>query len=165
MWAVVCGAERRQVTAFARIAHRVAVHLMRRRTEDYRTHRVDPSERAIARSRLEHGLALMQRSRDLTVRAGQSPSHWYLVLTVGRPQENSAATERDWLRDLLDGGAGIVCPATRTSVRRPTTVADRPGHARRPSGRRAPRPPSRTTGRAPPSSGCPTRPWSPTWRP
>ncbi|MGW4984327.1 hypothetical protein [Streptomyces mirabilis] len=33
MWAVVSGAERRQVTACARIAHRVAVHLMRRRTE------------------------------------------------------------------------------------------------------------------------------------
>ncbi|WP_328759155.1 hypothetical protein [Streptomyces sp. NBC_00271] len=43
MWAVVSGAERRQVTAFVRIAHGVAVHLMRRRTEDYRTHRVDPS--------------------------------------------------------------------------------------------------------------------------
>ncbi|MFF0035869.1 hypothetical protein ACFYRG_06515 [Streptomyces mirabilis] len=111
MWAVVCGAERRQVTAFERIAHRGAVHLMRRRTEDYRTHRVDPSERVIAHSRLEHGLALMQRSRDLTVRAGPSPSLWYLVLTVGRPQENSAATVRDWLRDLLDGGTGDRMPS------------------------------------------------------
>ncbi|PBC93830.1 hypothetical protein BX281_1695 [Streptomyces sp. Ag82_O1-15] len=111
MWAVVSGAERRQVTAFVRIAHGVAVHLMRRRTEDYRTHRVDPSERAIARSRLEHGLALMQRSRDLTVHARQSPSLWYLVLTVGRPQENSAATVRDWLRDLLDGGTGDRMPS------------------------------------------------------
>jgi hypothetical protein len=149
MWAVVSGAERRQVTAFARIAHRVAVHLMRRRTEDYRTHRVemeqlavllhggptvtgsgdsielprgthwvaalavapnDPSARAIARSRLEHGLALMQRSRDLTVHAGQLSNLWYLVLTVGRPQENSAATVRDWLRDLLDDGTGDRMP-------------------------------------------------------
>lgn len=143
MWAVVSGAEERQVAAFAQIAHRVAVHLMRRRTEDYRTHRVemeqlavllhggsavtgssdsielprgshwvaalavapnDPSERAIARSRLEHGLALMQRSRDLTVHAGQLSNLWYLILTVGRPQETSAATVRGWLRDLLDDG-------------------------------------------------------------
>jgi len=143
MWAVVSGADERQRSAFAQIAHRVAVHLMRRRTEDYRTHRVemeqlavllhggptvtgsgdsielprgahwvaalaiapnDPSERAIARSRLEHALALMQRSRDLTVHAGQLSNLWFLILTVSRPQETSAATVRDWLRDLLDDG-------------------------------------------------------------
>lgn len=52
----------------------------------------------------------MQRSRDLTVHAGQLSNLWYLILTVGRPQENSAATVRDWLRDLLDDGTGDRMP-------------------------------------------------------
>ncbi|MGW1761504.1 hypothetical protein [Streptomyces mirabilis] len=92
----------------------------------------------------------MQRSRYLTVRAGQSPSLWYLVLTVGRPLENSAATVRDWLRDLLDGGTGDRMPSYEGAG---SAADDRGGLPRsRKEAERAPtvaRPPSRTTGRAP----------------
>lgn len=144
MWAVVARPDERQTLAFAQVAQRVAVQLMRRRTEDYRTHRVemeqlavllhgtpkvtgtadsvelppgahfvaalalaphDPAERAVARSRLEQGLALMQRGPELTVHAGQLSNLWYLILTVAHPRQTSAATVHSWLGELL-GGAG-----------------------------------------------------------
>lgn len=148
MWAVVDRPDERRTAAFAQVAHRVAVQLMRRRTEDYRSHRVemeqlavllhgapavtgsadsvelppgahwvaalalaphDPAERAVARSRLEQGLALTQRGPELTVHAGQLSNLWYLVLTVAHPRDTSADLVQSWLRDLLgDAGQGRV---------------------------------------------------------
>ncbi|MET8976385.1 helix-turn-helix domain-containing protein [Streptomyces sp. NPDC004539] len=143
MWAVTEGADDRRVAAFARAGQRVAVHLMRRRTEAHRTHHVemeqlavllhggptvtgsgdsidlpdgthwvaalsidpsDPSARAVARSRLEHGLALMPRVGGMTVHAGQLSNLWYLVLTMTGARGTTVDTVRDWVRDLLDDG-------------------------------------------------------------
>ncbi|MEU3618034.1 helix-turn-helix domain-containing protein [Streptomyces sp. NPDC006872] len=145
MWAVVDRPDAPRTAAFAQVGHRVAVQLMRRRTEDYRSHRVEmeqlavllhgspavtgssdavelppgthwvvalalaphePSKRAVARSRLEQGLALTQRGPELTVHAGQLSNLWYLVLTVARPRESSADLIHTWLRELLGGAAG-----------------------------------------------------------
>lgn len=115
----------------------------------------------------------MQRSRDLTVHAGQLSNLWYLILTVGRPQENSAATVRDWLRDLLDDGTGDRMPIyagvgsaadDRGGLPRSRKEAERALAVARLAPAPGARSPSRTAGRVPPSSGCSTRPWSPTWR-
>ncbi len=93
MWAVVSGAERRQVTAFARIAQRVAVHLMRRRTEDYRTHRVEMEQLAV----LLHGGPTVTGSGRLH-RAPRG-AHWVAALAVA-PNDPS---ERAISRSRLDG--------------------------------------------------------------
>ncbi|MEU6259643.1 PucR family transcriptional regulator [Streptomyces griseorubiginosus] len=64
----------------------------------------DASDRAVTRSRLEHGLALMPRAAGMTVHAGQLSNLWYLVLTVTGSREPTRAVVGSWVRDLLDDG-------------------------------------------------------------
>ncbi|MFJ8028268.1 hypothetical protein [Streptomyces sp. NPDC096311] len=111
------------MTAFARIAHRLAVHLMRHRTEDYRTHRVEREQLAV----LPHGAPTVTGSGDsIELLRG---THWVAAPAdtavpgpdrarralvpplVPRPDRRPSPRELggdgpDWLRDLLDVGTG-----------------------------------------------------------
>jgi PucR C-terminal helix-turn-helix domain/GGDEF-like domain len=143
MWAVVTEPGEAQIAAFEQIAQRAAMHLMRRRTEEHRSHQVemeqlavllhgspaitgtsdaidlpdgshwvaalalaprDPTERAIARSRLEQGLALNRRVPGLTAHAGQLSNLTYVILTLAQPHPDPVELVHSWLRELLGAG-------------------------------------------------------------
>ncbi|MCX4766921.1 helix-turn-helix domain-containing protein [Streptomyces sp. NBC_01275] len=90
MWAVADRPDAQQTAAFAQVAQRVAVQLMRRRTEDYRSHRVEMEQLAV----LLHGSPAVTGSSD----AVELPpgAHWVasLALAPHDPAERAVARSR-----------------------------------------------------------------------
>ncbi|WP_369227088.1 PucR family transcriptional regulator [Streptomyces sp. R39] len=95
MWAVVDRPDEPRITAFGQVAHRVVVQLMRRRTEDYRGHRVEMEQLAV----LLHGSPAVTGSAD----AVELPpgAHWVVALALAPHEPAERALARSRLEQAL----------------------------------------------------------------
>ncbi|NNN30613.1 helix-turn-helix domain-containing protein [Streptomyces sp. S3(2020)] len=95
MWAVVDRPDERGTTAFAQVAHRVSLQLMRRRTEDYRGHRVEMEQLAV----LLHGSPAVTGAAD----AVELPpgAHWVAALALAPHDPAERAVTRSRLEQGL----------------------------------------------------------------
>ncbi|WP_460060605.1 PucR family transcriptional regulator [Streptomyces sp. YKOK-I1] len=97
MWAVVDRPDEQRTAAFTQVAHRTALQLMRRRTEDYRSRRVEMEQLAV----LLHGTPAVTGSAD----AVELPpgTHWVAALALA-PHDPA---ERAVARSLLEQGLAL----------------------------------------------------------